>query len=49
MKNVEETKTPYEWCVEYNIRVLDLKEWPVEYYGSKQKHYFTLLILRSFL
>jgi hypothetical protein len=42
MKNMEETKTPYEWCVEYNIRVLDLKEWPVEYYGSKQKHYFEM-------
>jgi hypothetical protein len=34
-------KTPYEWCLELNIRVLDLNEWPLEWYGSKEKHYFT--------
>ena len=35
-----EFKTPYQWCVELNIRVLDLNEWPLEWYGSKEKHYF---------
>ena len=38
---MEDLKTPYEWCVELNIRVLDLNEWPLEWYGSKEKHYFT--------
>jgi hypothetical protein len=36
-----EFKTPYQWCLELNIRVLDLNEWPLEWYGSKEKHYFT--------
>lgn len=36
-----ELKTPFEWCLELNIRVLDLNEWPLEWYGSKEKHYFT--------
>jgi len=36
-----ELKTPYQWCVELNVRVLDLNEWPLEWYGSKEKHYFT--------
>jgi hypothetical protein len=36
MRNMmSETKTPYEWCVEYNIRPLDLNQWPQEWYGSK--------------
>lgn len=35
-----EFKTPYQWCVELNIRVLDLNEWPLEWFGSKEKHYF---------
>ena len=35
-----EFKTPYQWCLELNIRVLDLNEWPLEWYGSKEKHYF---------
>jgi hypothetical protein len=35
-----ELKTPYEWCLELNIRVLDLNEWPLEWFGSKEKHYF---------
>lgn len=38
----EETKTPYEWCVEYNIRPLDLNEWPGEWYASKEKHFFEM-------
>lgn len=42
MINMEETKTPYEWCVEYNIRPLDLNEWPVEYYESKERHFFEM-------
>lgn len=37
---MEETKTPYEWCVEYNIRPLDLNEWPKEWCGSKERHFF---------
>ena len=35
-----EFKTPYQWCLELNIRVLDLNEWPLMWYGSKEKHYF---------
>jgi hypothetical protein len=35
-----EFKTPYEWCLELNIRVLDLNEWPLEWFGSKEMHYF---------
>jgi hypothetical protein len=35
-----EFKTPYQWCLELNIRVLDLKEWPLEWFGSKEMHYF---------
>lgn len=42
MKNVDETKTPYEWCVEYNIRPLDLNEWSEEFYGSKERHFFEM-------
>jgi hypothetical protein len=42
MKNVEETKTPYEWCVEYNIRPLDLNERPEEFYESKERHFFEM-------
>lgn len=38
----EETKTPYEWCVELNIRPLDLNEWPEEWYGSKEKHFYEM-------
>jgi hypothetical protein len=39
---MNETKTPYEWCVEYNIRPLDLNQWPQEWYGSKEKHFFEM-------
>lgn len=35
-----ELKTPYEWCIEANIRVIDINEWPLEWYGSKEKHFF---------
>lgn len=33
-------KTPYEWCVEENVRILDLNDWPLDWYGSKEKHFF---------
>lgn len=35
-----ELKTPYQWCLELNIRVLDLNEWPLKWFGSKEMHYF---------
>lgn len=35
-----ETKTPYEWCLESKVRVLDLNEWPLEWHGSKERHFF---------
>ena len=42
-------KTPYEWCLEANIRVLDLTEWPLNSWpfgdgqdsNTWEKHYFT--------
>lgn len=40
-----EHKTPYEWCVEYNIRPLDLNEWPEEWYGSKEVHFFEMYLI----
>jgi len=33
-------KTPYEWCLEANVRILDLNEWPLKWFGSKEKHFF---------
>jgi hypothetical protein len=33
-------KTSYEWCVEYNIRPLDLNGWPVDWYNSKEASFF---------
>ena len=33
-------KTAYQWCVEANIRVLDLNEWPENYCGSNERCYF---------
>jgi hypothetical protein len=33
-------KTPYEWCSEANVRILVLNEWPLEWFGSKEKHFF---------
>ena len=35
-----EFKTPFQWCRDINVRVLDLNEWPLEWYGSKEKHFF---------
>lgn len=40
MEEQKEFKTPYEWCLEQNIRVLNLNEWPLEWFGSKHIHYF---------
>jgi hypothetical protein len=39
MRN-EILKTPYEWCIEANLRVIDVNEWPLEWFGSKEMHYF---------
>jgi hypothetical protein len=39
---MEETKTPYEWCVELNIRPLDLNEWPEDWHGSKERHFYEM-------
>lgn len=33
-------KTPYEWCLEANIRVLDLNEWPENFHGSPERCFF---------
>lgn len=35
-----EVKTAYEWCLDANIRVLDLNEWPLEWHDSKERHFF---------
>jgi len=40
MENGEVLKTPYNWCLELNLRVIDINEWPLEWYGSKEKHFF---------
>ena len=40
MENGEVLKTPYKWCLELNLRVIDINEWPLEWYGSKEKHFF---------
>lgn len=39
MKEIEKMKTPYDWCVEVNIRVLDINEWPDVFHGSAEKCY----------
>lgn len=35
-----EVKTPYEWCIEANIRLLDINEWPLKWHGSSERHFF---------
>jgi hypothetical protein len=40
MENSNDLKTPYQWCIDGNLRVLDINEWPLEWYGSKEKHFF---------
>lgn len=42
MKEIEKMKTPYDWCVEANIRVLDISEWPDVKFGSAEKCYFEI-------
>lgn len=41
----EALKTSYEWCVEANVRLADLNEWPLEWHGSKERHYFELFTM----
>lgn len=36
----KDLKTPYQWCIDSNLRVIDINEWPLEWYGSKEKHFF---------
>lgn len=38
--NIVGLKTAYEWCLEANIRVLDINEWPDNYAGSPERCYF---------
>ena len=40
MENNNNLKTPYQWCLEENLRVIDINEWPLEWYGSKEIHFF---------
>lgn len=40
MEKNEELKTPFKWCLDNNLRVIDINEWPLEWYGSKEKHFF---------
>jgi hypothetical protein len=35
-----EVKSPFQWCLENKIRVLDLNQWPLTLKGSKEEHYF---------
>jgi hypothetical protein len=44
MKEKDENKTAYDWCVEYNIRPLDLNEWPETWYHSKERHFYEVKI-----
>ncbi len=37
---MEEVKTPYEWCLEANIRLLDVNEWPENFSGSPERCYY---------
>lgn len=37
---MEDFKTGYEWCVELNIRPLDLNEWPSDYYPTCESSFF---------
>ncbi len=32
--------TPYEWCIKCMMRPLDLNEWPLKWYDSKERHFF---------
>ena len=37
---MEKKLTGYDWCLEYNIRVLNINEWPRLFEGSAEKGYF---------
>jgi hypothetical protein len=43
----EHKKTGYEWCLEDNIRVLDIDKWPRRLHQSAENGYFTALITRE--
>lgn len=40
-------KTGYEWCVEDNVRVLDVENWPRRYEQSADKGYYLTSITRE--
>lgn len=44
---MEELKSGYEWCVEFNIRPLDLNEWERELNNSSEDHFFTWQISKN--
>lgn len=48
---IDELKTGYEWCLEANMRILDLNDWPQDSFNeSSEEHYFKEPITRlSFL
>ena len=37
---MEDFKTGYEWCIELNIRPLDLNEWAADYYPTSESSFF---------
>lgn len=43
----EHKKTAYEWCLEDNIRVLNIEDWPRRLHQSAEMGYFTALITRD--
>lgn len=36
---MNEIKTGYEWCVEFNIRILEMYDWPFYNYSSQEQCY----------
>jgi hypothetical protein len=42
-----ELKTGFDWCVELNMRVLDLNEWPTHMNKSSEQSYFELKITKE--
>ena len=42
-----EYKTGFEWCIDANVRVLNLNEWSFDEDSSKEKHYYETLITRE--
>jgi hypothetical protein len=39
--------TPYQWCLDANIRVLDVNEWPDTFHGSSEKCYFEYIYTKE--